>query len=72
MFLKIIFFEDIYYNKKDKTPLSIGKNKKVPRLFKDELGEKIITEFVALRPKAYSYLDDDCNEYKNLKVQKGA
>ena len=75
------FFEDISndvakwfdtpnYNKKDKIPLPIGKNKKVPGLFKDELGGKIITEFVALRPKAYSYLDDDCNEHKKSKGTK--
>ena len=36
---------------------------------KDELGEKIITEFVALRPKTYSCLTDDD---KNLKKAKGA
>ena len=29
---------------------------------KDELGGKIITEFVTLRPKTYSYLTDDCKE----------
>ena len=56
------FFEDISndvakwfdtpnYNKKDKIPLPIGKNKKVPGLFKDELGGKIITEFVAIDRK---------------------
>ena len=28
------------------------------------MGGKIITEFVALRPKPYSYLDDNCNEHK--------
>ena len=75
------FFEDIsndvekwfdasYYNKKDKIPLPIGKNKKVPGLFKDELGGKIIIEFVALRPKTYSYLDDNCNEHKEAKGTK--
>ena len=35
---------------------------------KDELGGKIITEFVALRPKTYSYLTDDD---KNVKKAKG-
>ena len=46
------FFEDISndvekwfdrsnYNEKDKLPLSIGKNKKEPGLFEDELGGKI-------------------------------
>ena len=34
------------------------------------MGGKIIAEFVALRPKAYSYLDDDGNYHKKPKVQK--
>ena len=75
------FFEDISndvekrfntsnYDKKDKKSLPIGKNKKVSGLFKDELGGKLITEFVALRRKVYSYLDDDGNEYKKSKGTK--
>ena len=39
-------------------PLPIAKNKKVIELMKDKLGRKIMTEFVALRPKTYSYLID--------------
>ena len=51
-------------------PLSTGKNKKVIGLMKDELGGRIITEFVALRPKTYSYLTDDCKEDKKAKGTK--
>ena len=39
-------------------PLPKGMNKNVIGLMKDELGEKIITEFVALRLKTYSCLTD--------------
>ena len=37
---------------------------------KDELGGKILTEFVSLRPKTYSYLTDDCEEDKKAKGTK--
>ena len=51
-------------------PLPTGKNKKVIGLMKDELGGKIITEFVTLRLKTYSYLMDDCKEGKKAKGTK--
>ena len=53
-----------------KRPLQIGNNEKVISLMKDELGGKIITEFVTLRPKTYSYLTDDGKEDKKAKGTK--
>ena len=53
-------------------PLPTEKNKKVNGLMKDELGAKIITEFVTLRPKTYSYLTDDGKEDKKAKGTKSA
>ena len=51
-------------------PLPTGKNKKVIGLMKDKLGGKIITEFVTLRPKTYSYLTDDYKEDQKAKGTK--
>ena len=47
-----------------------GNNKKVIGLMKDELGEKIMTEFAALRPKTYFYLMDNGNNDKKTKGTK--
>ena len=47
-----------------------GKNKKVNGLMKDELGAKILTKFVGLRTKTYSYLIDDGNKDKKGKGTK--
>ena len=64
------WFDTSNYDENDKRPLPIGKNKKVPGLFKDELGGKIITEVVALRPKTYAYLMDDGSNHKKAKGTK--
>ena len=75
------FFEDISngvekrfdtsnHDKNDKRPLPIGKNKRVPGLFKDELGGKNIKELRALRQKTWSFLRDDGCENKKAKGTK--
>ena len=64
------WFDTSNYDKNDKRPLPISKNKKVPVLLKDELGGKIITEVVALRPKTYAYLMDDGSDHKKAKGTK--
>ena len=42
------WFDTSNYDKNDKRPFPIGKNKKVPGLFKDELGAKTIIEVITL------------------------
>ena len=67
------WFDTSNYDKNDKRPLPIGKNKKVPGLFKDELGGKIITEVITLRPKTYAAAAaaaDDGNDHKKAKGTK--
>ena len=51
-------------------PLPKGKNKKVIGLMKVELGGEIMTKFVGLRAKTYSYLIDDDREDKKAKGTK--
>ena len=56
------------YDENGKRALPIGMNKRVYDFFKDELGGKIMKEFVALRAKTYAYVtdvyDDDCDKNK--------
>ena len=64
------WYDTSNYDENDERPLPIGKNKKVIVLFKDELGGKIMTEFIALRAKAYAYLMEDGSEQKKTKGTK--
>jgi len=64
------FFEDIREDIKEKFDTSnfensklLILNKKVPGIFKDEAGGKIISEFVGLRAKSYAF-DMDGDEFK--------
>ena len=61
------WFDTSNYDENDKRPLLIGMNKKVYGFFKDELGGKIMKEFVALRVKTYAYRTDDDDEKKKAK-----
>ena len=60
-------FDTSNYTEDDKRPLPRDMNKKVIGFLKDELRGKIMIEFVALRPKTYSYLMDDDSDHKKLK-----
>ena len=51
-------------------PLSISKNKKKIGFCKDELGRKIMKEFVGHRVKTYAYLMDDDSKKKKAKGTK--
>ena len=64
------WFDTSNYDENDKRPLPIGMNKRVYGFFKDELGGKIMKEFVALRAKTYAYLTDDDSEKKKAKGTK--
>ena len=73
------FYKDIAYDVKKRfdtsnyecdRPLPTEKNKKVIGFMKDELGGNIMTEFVVLRPKTYSYLMDDGGSDKKAKGTK--
>ena len=61
------WFDTSNYDENDDRPLPIGMNKKVIRKFKDELGGKVITEFITLRAKVYAYLKEDGSEHKRAK-----
>ena len=63
-------FDTSNYDKNDERQLPIGKSKKVIGLFKDELGGKIMTEFVSHRVKTYAYLMEDGSEHKKCKGTK--
>ena len=76
-----VFFEDIVHDVEKcfdtsnylsniNRLLPKGRNKKVIGLMKAELGGEIMTEFVALRPKTYSYSIDDDSEVKKAKGTK--
>ena len=65
-------FDTSGYSKDGNRPLPIRKNKKVIDLVRDELGGKIMTEFVALRAKMYAYrkIDKEVEERRSKGTKK--
>ena len=55
-------FDTSQFDSSDARPLPLEVNKNVVRLMKDELGGKIMTKFVAMRPKLYAYRKLDNKE----------
>ena len=64
------WFDTSNSDENDKRSLPIGKNKNVNGLVKDEVGRKIMIEFVRLRAKSYTYLMDDDSKHKKAKRTK--
>ena len=71
-------FDTSGYSKDDNRPLPVGENKKKLGLMKDEVGGKIMKEFVALRAKMYAYRKIDkgveekrCKSTKKYVVSEG-
>ena len=64
------WFDTSSYDDDVDRPLPKCMNKKNIDFFKDELGGKIMKEFVGLRAKTYAYLMDNDSEKKQTKVTK--
>ena len=60
-----IRFDTSGYSEDDHRPLPTGKNNKKIGMMKDELGGKIMTEFIALRAKMYAYKKLDLDKPEN-------
>ena len=64
------WFDTSNYSNNLHRPLKSGINKKVIGKFKDELGGKLLTEFVGLRAKTYSYTQIDGDKICENKKEK--
>ena len=61
-------FDTSGYSKDENRSLPIGKNNKMIGVMKDELGGKVMTEFVTLRAKMYAYKKID--RYKKVEEKR--
>ena len=63
MSLNADLYDTSNYSRSSGHPLYSDQNKKVIGKYKDELGGQLLTEFIGIRPKMYSYVGEESGKH---------